>query len=137
MAGGDTLEDIDGTTQMRQALADYRHGSARRRGNLGIKVQPGNATTLCATCTRGTMTVDKHDHRHVWCHAIEKPVFVDIVQCNSHSSKRTTTLYEMKQIAWVITTDEKKNIGFRPLSLLKGEERKRMREELDDLDSDL
>jgi hypothetical protein len=77
-----------------------------------------SVTSLCMTCrngmrTVGTSSVDVKVH----CRMFDKPIQMAFVsECSSYDDKRLPSLYDMRQIAWVLETDRKaqKTIGFRP-----------------------
>lgn len=60
---------------------------------------------------------------------IHKPV----VQCSEYSNKMEKSLYEMKQIGWILATKNGKPIGF--MSAREAERRSK-NEEIDDVDPD-
>ena len=87
---------------------------------MNIKVHGGTRSgeQLCKTCDSG-VTVKGHaeSEEFFYCHALgvngPKAMTIRVTQCSSYRNRSDTSLHEMKQISWVITTDKAKGkMGF-------------------------
>lgn len=58
---------------------------------------------LCASCTNGHLYRREGKlHFDVYCHAIEKKVPQDVIECSSYNQKGAMSLEDMKRLATVI-----------------------------------
>lgn len=83
-----------------------------------IKVLDGtrssNAPRLCDTCScgivrRGASESDEHIH----CTVTEGDVQMRVVECSRYIDRSQPSLWDMRQIAWILQTDSKRQkIGF-------------------------
>lgn len=73
-----------------------------------------HAPRLCDSCSysvirRGASESDEQIH----CTATQRPVRTRIVECTSYVDKSQPSLWDMRQIAWVLQTDSRRErIGF-------------------------
>ncbi len=73
-----------------------------------------SAHRLCDSCHSGVVRRGAADSdEHVYCTIIEREVRRPVVECNRYVDRTTPSLWEMRQIAWVLRTDAKRQkIGF-------------------------
>ena len=49
----------------------------------------------------------------IYCHEISGFVNIKVVECNAYKHKNAVSLYDMREAAWILSTDKKKKtIGF-------------------------
>lgn len=83
-----------------------------------IKISGGTVKdpkeTLCRTCSHGTYMRGLRDSQEVVkCSIFESQVHFKVVDCNGFNSSAEPSLYDMKQIAWVLVTKEREGkFGF-------------------------
>lgn len=86
--------------------------------NTRLKVLNGtrslHAARLCDTCQSGVVRRGAADSdEQVYCTVIEREVRTRVVECNRYIDRTRPSLWEMRQIAWVLRTDHKRQqIGF-------------------------
>lgn len=75
-----------------------------------------NAARLCDTCQSGLVRKGAAESdEHVYCTITEREVRNWVVECNRYVNRSQPSLWAMKQIAWVLRTDSKRQaIGFVP-----------------------
>lgn len=84
----------------------------------GLKVLHGSrsahAPRLCDTCTYGVVRRGASEsEEHVFCQKIERGVRMRVVECNVYQNRNHPPLWAMKEIAWVLHTDTRRErIGF-------------------------
>ncbi len=70
---------------------------------------------ICGTCVHSHITKDVNGTESVTCDEGRDRVVTrhPIIECSDYHNKSETSLFEYKQIAWIITVDAKANkIGF-------------------------
>jgi len=83
-----------------------------------IKVFQGTrsaeAPRLCDTCSNGVvMRGAAHSEEYVHCSLMEKPIQMRVTECNRYVDRTLPPLWAMKEIAWVLEADSKRQkIGF-------------------------
>lgn len=87
---------------------------------MGTKLKIMNGTRsssiprLCDTCQSGLVRkgAAESDER-IYCLITERDVETRVVECNRYVDRAQPSLWEMKQIAWVLNTESKREaIGF-------------------------
>lgn len=88
-----------------------------------IKIYSGGTRSdgkipLCNTCTYGqVMKGAAESNEVIYCNNISEYIRTRIVQCSGYKNKSLTPIYEMKEIAWVLSTNKAKTkIGFQKYS---------------------
>lgn len=84
---------------------------------LLIKIERGTRSDnirLCDTCSNGqVMRGPAESEEVVYCHYLDKPITLQVVECTNYQDKSKPTLGEMKTIAWMLRTDRTGHkIGF-------------------------
>ena len=83
-----------------------------------LKVQKGTLSThaprLCDTCQSGVVRRGAADSdEQIYCMVDHREVRTRVVECNRYVDRSLPSLWDMKQIAWVLRTDSKRQkIGF-------------------------
>lgn len=99
-----------------------------------VKVKDGTRdnSNLCTTCAFSVVIKGSADSEVATrCTVMDyKEVPFRVVECNKYINKAEPSIYDMREIAWVLSTDKQKKYGFR-----SPKEWKKDREEinLDDL----
>jgi len=78
--------------------------------------RPDGLHPLCYTCSRGTIMRGAAESREeIYCGSINEFIKTRVVECTGYQDKRLTDLWDMRQAAWILSTDKAKNkIGFAP-----------------------
>jgi hypothetical protein len=92
------------------------------------KMTPRSDVDLCASCTHSFIREGYSGHRDVFCQLIQPPLCIKepTVFCKDYRHKNETDLYDLEKIAWIVTTDPKGKMGFRPWIDMTKEERDRL-----------
>ena len=101
---------------------------------MRLKVQGGTARNdedLCPTCKYSTIVELSDSQTLVRCSQLDLRLTKRVTRCNSYSNKNEPPLFEMMKMAWVVTTDAKKKVGFRPYRELTKAEQGDVSETLD------
>jgi hypothetical protein len=83
-----------------------------------IKVFQGtrslDARRLCDSCSNGVvMRGAAESEELVYCSVMDKPVPMRVTECNRYVDRAQPALWAMKEIAWVLEADSKRQkIGF-------------------------
>jgi hypothetical protein len=83
-----------------------------------IKVFQGtrsvDAPRLCDSCSNGVVMRGPADsEEYVHCSLMEKPIHMRVTECNRYIDHTQPSLWAMKEIAWVLQSDSKRQkIGF-------------------------
>lgn len=83
-----------------------------------IKVFQGtrsaNATRLCDSCSNGiVMRGPAESEERVYCMLMERKLEIRVTECNRYVDRSQPSLWAMKEIAWVLQSDSKRQkIGF-------------------------
>jgi hypothetical protein len=83
-----------------------------------LKVRGGTRSAdlprLCDTCHSGIVRRgDAMSAEEVFCTVTEQPVRTLVVDCSRYSNKNQPSLWDMRQAAWILETDSKRQrIGF-------------------------
>ena len=82
---------------------------------MSVRVRE-EVTSLCDSCTRSRITVDRLSRRTVLCQVMGYPVRVeaDIVRCNEHNPIGQMDEYDAKKIGWVLEVKGTRVVGFKP-----------------------
>ncbi len=81
---------------------------------MRIKVQGGTSKHnehLCRSCIHATVAENERGSETIRCNEFRTFITSKIVNCSAYQNRNTPELYEMKQIAWVIT-EGKNKLGF-------------------------
>ena len=81
---------------------------------MRIKVQGGTSKHnehLCRSCINATVAENERGSETIRCTQFRTLITSKIVNCSAYQNRNTPELYEMKQIAWVITEGRTK-LGF-------------------------
>ena len=78
--------------------------------NFTIKDAPN---TLCSSCGEGTTVRFKGGGTRIKCHRLEAMINRPVTDCDSYEPKNATSLYEMKETAWILEHKGGKVIGFK------------------------
>jgi hypothetical protein len=82
---------------------------------LKLKVHQGTRSgkRLCDTCRSGQiMRTDAESGEIIYCHSLDMYITQRIIECSNYDDKTTVSLGEMRSIAWQLSTDKNRNIGF-------------------------
>jgi hypothetical protein len=88
---------------------------------MHLKVQDGTrsvmAPRLCDSCQSGMVYRGAADsNERVYCRQMERHLQIGVVECSSYRNRKEPDLYDMRQIAWVLDLDRKRQrIGFTPV----------------------
>lgn len=80
-----------------------------------IKVNRGTVTHgkhLCLTCANSMRNQNDRGNENVFCNMFSCRIASKIVECNQYRDKNQPDIWELRQIAWVITGDTKIKPGF-------------------------
>ena len=83
-----------------------------------IKVFQGtrsvDAPRLCDSCSNGVVMRGPADsEEYIHCSLMEKPIKMRVTECNRYVYRSKPSLWAMKEIAWVLQSDSKRQkIGF-------------------------
>ncbi len=83
-----------------------------------IKVFQGtrsaDAPRLCDSCSNGVILRGPADsEEHVHCSLMERPICIRVTECNRYIDRAQPSLWAMKEIAWVLQVDARRqSIGF-------------------------
>lgn len=80
-----------------------------------VKIKDGTRSgqSLCRTCRFAHNIRGASDSQELTkCSALERQVPFSVVECNKYENKATPGLWDMKEIAWVLSTDKQKKFGF-------------------------
>ena len=76
---------------------------------MGTKLKIMNGTRSSSTPRKGTADSDER----IYCLIMERDLKTRVVECNRYVDRSAPSLWEMKQIAWVLNTESKREaIGF-------------------------
>lgn len=73
-----------------------------------------HAPRLCDTCSHGVIRRGASESaENIYCTLIRRGVHERIVECNEYQDRSQPSLWDMRQIAWVLQTDSRRQrIGF-------------------------
>jgi hypothetical protein len=73
-----------------------------------------DAPRLCDSCSNGVvMRGPANSEEYVYCSLMEKPIRMRVTECNRYMDRAQPALWAMKEIAWVLEADSKRQkIGF-------------------------
>lgn len=76
-----------------------------------------NEARLCDSCADGVvMRGSSRNEEIVFCEEMQRNVGIHVVECNRYKVGGQPSLYDMREIAWVLQTDSKRQkIGFHRL----------------------
>ena len=69
--------------------------------------------SLCSTCESG-LIIKRNSETSRYCNDVRRPIKGIVTECSGYSEKGALDLYELKQIAWIISVDKTRKIGFSP-----------------------
>lgn len=69
---------------------------------------------LCDSCNNGVVLRGPADsEEYVYCSLVEKQIPIRVTECNRYSDRTHAPLWALKEIAWVLHTDTKRQkMGF-------------------------
>lgn len=82
---------------------------------MRFKMQPTPDDGLCVGCVHGQVT--RFDRGEVtFCNNLMKPFVIQrrVMSCTDFEDRTHETEFEMRKIAWTISTDRRGELGFRP-----------------------
>jgi hypothetical protein len=84
------------------------------RLNVLSGTRSAHAPRLCDTCQSGVVRRGAADSdEHVYCLVTERDVATRVVECNRYVDRNKPSLFDMRQIAWVLRADSShQRIGF-------------------------
>lgn len=84
---------------------------------------PKSDVNLCLTCRHAFIRENFSGERTQFCNWIYEGFKIrgNTTYCNSYASKETPDVHDLEKIAWVITSDPKGKVGFRPLKEVEKE----------------
>lgn len=99
---------------------------AEKRGR-GVDLTPKHDVDLCATCSHSWIREDANGRKDVICNEPMQPVRITTptVRCKNYRHVNEPDVYSLEKIAWIITTDGKGKIGFRPWQQMSEDEREK------------
>jgi hypothetical protein len=79
-----------------------------------IKNNIDDNKSLCAQCQHGTV-LRKSNEVVRFCHRLERGIRGIVTECSSFRRTGVLDLYDLKQIAWVLSVDKhSRSVGFAP-----------------------
>jgi hypothetical protein len=99
-----------------------------------IKIEGGTAKhgeSLCETCSYASRREEEDGSRVVHCSYFCRFIYKKVLRCNRYRHANHPELYELKQIAWILTPG-KPNIGFKRYGDLSSEEKAKISADLDE-----
>jgi hypothetical protein len=85
------------------------------------------------TCENGTVAEDDRGDCYIRCNVLRQRIRRPIITCTDHLEKNEPDLYDMKQIAWILTLRGKNKVaGFVRACDLSSKERRRLDAEVAD-----
>ena len=94
---------------------------------MDIKVRGGTARgdeNLCLSCRWAAVRESAQGQLMVKCAEFDVMITTATVRCSDYQNKNTTSLTDMEKIAWIVTTDAKGRVGFRPIKDMTKQEKK-------------
>jgi hypothetical protein len=83
---------------------------------MKIKIEGGTAShgeNLCVDCRWHQSAESESGKIFAKCNLLETRLFEPVVRCKSYDNINTPSLYDMKELAWIINPDGHKNpVGF-------------------------
>ena len=90
---------------------------------------------LCKTCTFSTCATFDDNTRAVYCSQLDTRLSKRVSECNRYKKKGEPTVWDMKEIAWVLRTEKSgRAIGFARPRDLRDKERDDLERIIDPLD---
>ncbi len=82
---------------------------------------PDNELNICITCRWGTRLRGAAESTElIHCAELETFIRFKVTECSSHEDKTKVTLKNLYEVAWILSTDAKKqSIGFTPYKTWK------------------
>ena len=72
-----------------------------------------HAPRLCDTCNSGVVRRGAAESdEQIYCTIIQREVRNRVVECNRYIDRTQPSLWDLRQIAWVLDTDKRQRIGF-------------------------
>lgn len=95
---------------------------------MANNLTPRSDVDLCKTCSYALIRESYQGRREVFCdhmdmHGQDKRVRGQIVKCSGYRHKNQPDSWQLEKIAWIITTDPKGKVGFRPWKDMSENER--------------
>ncbi|HYZ86292.1 MAG TPA: hypothetical protein VE621_17905 [Bryobacteraceae bacterium] len=87
-------------------------------GSLRVRIFHGtrspDAPRLCDTCESGVVLRGASESdEHVFCNLLERRISTRVVECNRYVDRSAPSLWDMRQIAWILHSDaNRRPIGF-------------------------
>ena len=76
--------------------------------------RPADAPRLCDSCSSGVVMRGAADsEEYVFCSVLKRSIAIRVTECNRYEDRAESPLWAMKEIAWVLHIDSKRQkIGF-------------------------
>jgi hypothetical protein len=100
---------------------------------FNIDVDGGTAkggTNLCLTCTWAKIREAQDGKLWIRCAEFEAWVTTNTYRCNAYRHKNQPDIYNLKEVAWIVTPDPKGKVGFRPFKDLSDDEKHKVDRQL-------
>ena len=92
-----------------------------------IRIKGHIPKTKCATCRSATLVEGEDGEPRIYCHLLSKNIRFRVTDCGGYRLQHTQSLFEMKQIGWILDSSPRQ-IGFMRPGTAKHKEAK---EEMD------
>lgn len=79
-----------------------------------INGTPKSAPTLCTSCQSGVCVRGINFEEIVYCNELRRDITFVVERCSAFEHKSETSLYDMKKIAWDVTSRKRDRTGFQP-----------------------
>lgn len=99
---------------------------------MSIRIKHAWPDTLCATCKSSTMIETEAGGFRAYCHVLSREIRFRVKECNSYRLQHTDSLYEMKEIGWILDSSPRQ-IGFMRPGTASHREAKRDLDDMEDL----
>ncbi len=102
---------------------------------MSINVHGGTAkdhsSNLCLSCVNATVRQAQSNVTNVRCSVFECLIKTNTYSCSSYKNKSDPDLYDLKQIAWIVTGDPKSKIGFTQYKKMDRDEQRKVDADVD------
>jgi hypothetical protein len=78
------------------------------------ETQVGSDKSICSRCTNGLVYKDSRWNTKHFCSILQHYLKETVTHCTDFEDRRALSLYDMKQIAWIVKTDPGRVVGFSP-----------------------
>jgi len=81
---------------------------------MTFKLHAPKGEGLCHTCREGFIVELNNNEQIIKCQYSYVNLTRPVIKCSEYDPKNLPSRRDMEKIAWVITTDKRRKIGFRP-----------------------